>query len=307
MEFKNRVCPSCSASAATPAVVPSIDATGQSWTDLSAVWSGLFAEKSFFPYYRCSSCGLLYSPSYFYEDQLNELYKEMAPNMAEASSPEPLRRTQEGYFGIIADQVAAGGGYLELGPDIGTFARKCAGALDFSHFWLVEPNRAVWKELESGLPPARVDVADSPDLIDRIPDRSLSLAVAIHVLDHLVEPVEVLARIRPKMADDGVFLSVTHNEASLLAKVLKTRWPPYCLQHPQLYNPTSIGGIYRSAGFDVAKVVPTHNVFPLGFVIRQGLWTTVKLSLKNLGPLESISTRLRLGNIAAVAKPHVAT
>lgn len=278
-----------------------LDPDELSWKELSAAWSGLFSEKSFFPYHRCGNCRLLFDPVYFTEHQLAELYQDMPANMAEAGSPEPLRRTQEGYFDLIANSLISGGDYLEIGPDIGTFARRCGSNVDIGHYWLIEPNRGVWDRLGEGLPMKKYTISPSLDAIESIPNGSLKVAVGIHVLDHLLNPAEVLRRIRPKMAPGGIFLSVTHNERSLLARVLQSRWPPYCLQHPQLFNANTIRALYQESGFEGIEVKPTYNCFPAGFLIRQGLWAFMRIATKNLGILESWSVRLRLGNIAAIA------
>jgi len=166
---------------------------------------------------------------------------------------------------------------------------------------LIEPNRRVWDRLADGLPANRYTISPSLDAIESIPDGSLQMAVGIHVLDHLPNPAGVLRRIRPKMAPGGLFLSVTHNERSLLALILRSRWPPYCLQHPQLFNETTIMELYRRSGFDPIEVVHSYNYFPLGFLARQGLWAFFRLTTKNICFLESRTVRLRLGNIAAIA------
>lgn len=285
------------------AVGPPLDPGRQSWADILAAWSGLFSKKSFFPYHRCDHCRLLYDPVYFTEAQLKELYERMQPNMAEAGSPEPLRQTQEGYFAYLAALVRPGGGYLELGPDIGTFARRCSNSVHIDRFWLIEPNLGVWSELKAALSGVPTRVSAGLDAIDAIPDGSLKIVVAIHVLDHLLNPADTLRRIRPKMAPDGVFLSVTHNERSVLARLLGTRWPPYSLQHPQLYNAKTVGELFQHSGFTPIKVVRTYNHFPTGFLIRQALWALLRIPIEKLGFLESISVRLRLGNIAAIALP----
>lgn len=301
MIYLHRRCPACNGDSHSLALASRQDPDQLSWRELSAAWSGLFSEKSFFPYHRCRNCGLLFDPVYFTEHQLAELYKNMPANMAEAGSPEPLRRTQEGYFDLIANSLTEGGDYLEIGPDIGTFARRCGSAIDIEHYWLIEPNRGVWDQLRKGLPVKRYTISPSLDAIESIPDGSLKVAVGIHVLDHLLNPAKVLTRIRSKMAPGGIFLSVTHNERSLLARALQSRWPPYCLQHPQLFNSNTIGALFQESGFERIKVMPTYNCFPTGFLIRQALWASMRMAAKDLGFLESWSVRLKLGNIAAIA------
>jgi len=51
--------------------------------------------------------------------------------------------------------------------------------------------------------------------------------------------------------EDSKLLIVVHDEASLLRKIMKSHWPPFCLQHPQLFNRTSLKLMLESAGWQM--------------------------------------------------------
>jgi len=98
----------------------------------------------------------------------------------------------------------------------------------------------------------------------------------------------------------GTLLIVTHNEASLLRRVLGAKWPPFCLQHPQVYSPASITRLIADAGYRQIEVGPTRNYFPIGFLIRQAAWTVgIKLDAV---PLPTVPVGLKLGNIVSVTR-----
>lgn len=303
MEFLTRVCPTCSKASSRETIRPPVSALQSDWTSISRSWSGLFNKRMFFPYYRCEICGLLYNPKYFNAAQLDELYRDMAPNMAEAVDPAVLSQTQHGYVDLIRDKLKGSGGYLEIGADIGTFATACSKDSQFSKYWFVEPNITVWDTLQAAFPDPSTSIDRSLDAIERIPERSLKLAVAIHVLDHIIDPLPTLRLIGRKLAPDGIFLSVTHDERSILAKALRNNWPAYCLQHPHLFNAQTIADLMTRAQYRSVEVRRTNNVFPAGFLIRQAAWTTIGKSISSLGVLDSINVKLKLGNIAAIARP----
>ncbi len=298
-QFTARPCPGCGAAAPVPEVSSARRAEAMSLDEIRPYWTGLFKEKVFFSYDRCSSCGLLFAPTFFTPDQLEALYAAMAPNMADVSN-DAIARTQRGYFDAAARTGPLEGGYLEIGADVGHIVGHAAREGAFDHFWLFEPNRLVHDALAAataGRP--HTIVTDMTDL-SAVPDRSVGLAVMVHVLDHLLEPAAMLGQIHAKLRPGGTLLIVTHNEASLLRKVLGTRWPPFCLQHPEIYSPASITRLVTRAGYDGVEVRPSKNYFPVDFLVRQTAWT-VGVRLDRV-PLPKVPLGLKLGNIITTAR-----
>ena len=114
-----------------------------------------------------------------------------------------------------------------------------------------------------------------------------------------VDPLAMLTQIRAKLRPSGTLLIVTHNEKSLLRRAMGVRWPPFCLQHPELYNPATITALLARAGYAEAQVARSRNYFPLPFLARQALWA---LGLKPARvPLPQVSLGLRLGNMLTLA------
>lgn len=262
--------------------------------------SGYTANRVFFTYVACPDCATLYCPVYYNEDQLGRLYAHQDENMAEVPL-EARRRTQEGYARILMPLSRGAGGFLEIGCDIGLFAEACAEKGRFDRFDLYEPNVAVHGELSRRFEGRRHHIHGAPFSPSDLPERSVSTAAMVHVLDHLLDPVGALRDIRKVLEPGGVVLIVTHDAHSLLARALGRRWPPFTLQHPHLFSPPSMRRVTAAAGLECIRIRKTANFFPAAFLARAGLsllgrspdlipaWTT---------PLVSV----RLGNIAAVAR-----
>jgi len=209
---------------------------------------GFFKEKSFFSYARCANCGLLYAPLFFTPSQLEKLYAQMPPNM-DVVPADTLKKTQYGYFRALKRHSDLKGVYLEVGPDTGLLTDPCAKEGHFSHFWLFEPNRDVVPALSEVLRGKSFEVVHDMFGFSVVPDNSLDVVTMVHVLDHLLDPVATLRELRLKMRRGSKLLIVTHNESSLLRKLIGWRWPAFCLQHPELYNMNSIAKILNQAGF----------------------------------------------------------
>lgn len=299
-DFPRLKCPSCCADDPVDEVSSARRAEDMTLDQLRPFWSGLFKEKVFFTYARCP-CGQMYAPHFFTPDQLGELYADMAPNMEDVPRP-ALEATQKGYWQAASARALPEGGYLEIGPDIGYMVRHAATEGSFDKFWLFEPNRAVHAELAAAAGDRPYLVATDMGDLSPVPDGSIALAVMIHVLDHLLDPLVILRQIQAKLKPGGVLMIVTHNEKSLLRSMIKVKFPPFCLQHPELYNPRSMTALLGRACFTDVDVGRSTNYFPIAFMVRQAAWTAgVDLSR---APLPKRSIGLKLGNMLTFAKKN---
>jgi Methyltransferase domain len=301
--FLHRDCPLCGAPAPpTPDVATAPPAESLSYEALVPHWNGFFKERAFFSYSRCISCGLLFAPAFFNEDQLAALYAQMPPNMA-GIAPETLRRTQRGYFEILKANAKLEGGYIEIGPDIGLFTENCVQEGRFDSHWLFEPNRDAWPALTAAMRDRKHRIVPDMFGFSQVPDGSAGAAVMIHVLDHLLEPAGVLRALRGKLAVGGAVVIVTHNESSILRRIFARRWPAFCLQHPELYNPRSMRSLVESAGYELVQIKRTVNHFPFQFLVRHLLWA-VGMKVEEVPAFGGLSIGLKLGNMITVARPR---
>ena len=288
---------------ASPCIASEKPAELLSFENLKEQWSGFFKDtvRSFFSYQRCKQCALLFCPTFFSDAQLSSLYENMKDNTADVAYAS-LQKTQYGYFKTLAPYLPAlNGDYFEMGPDIGLFTQNVARERVFNKFWLAEPNKAVWGQLKKNI--GNQDHLLFSDLLveNPIPTNTLGAAVMIHVLDHLLDPLLVLDHMHSKMQQYGILLIVTHDESSWLSKLLKHRWPAYCLQHPQLYQPKSMRQLLNKANFEVLDIQKTYNHFPLGYLLNHLCWA-LGFKKKIFPDFNALQLPLKLGNMITIAK-----
>lgn len=303
-QFLSRDCPACGAPATAAKLDTSSDPTAEKldYPDLVPNWNGIFKDnKVFFSYMRCSSCGLLYAPTFFTPSQLEELYAQMPPNM-DIIPIDALRKTQKGYFDTFKAYSSLTGDYIEVGPDVGLFTENCVREGNFKHYWLFEPNRDVGPALRVSMQDKPFDIIPDMFKFAAVPDRVAGAAVMVHVLDHLLDPVATLRELQTKLSADGTLMIVTHDESSLLRKIFGKRWPAFCLQHPEIYNPNSMRRLLDSAGFEVVHVGKTVNFFPVQFLVRNLFWA-LGWKVADVPSFGGISVGLKLGNMITIAKP----
>jgi len=262
--------------------------------------SGYTNHRVFFSYYRCPTCQLLYCPTYFTQDQLDNLYNSQSENMAEA--PLSARdQTQKAYFKLLKQYPVPQGDYLEIGPDIGLFAKFFTNNDQINQLFLYEPNGEVHETLKKNVHQKKYSILTKNYSFSDLATNQLSIAVIIHALDHVLNPRQLLQELYQNLKPGGIIFIVTHDESSLLAKLLKKKWPPYTLQHPQLFSPATIQNILRVEGFQVLTTTKTANYFPLTHFIKGGL-TALGLNKIPLPDFKRFIIPIKLGNIATIAQ-----
>jgi len=300
--FNRKECPGCSTtvSKATPKIHSCPQAECITPQEHGQFLSGYTNNRFFFSYYRCENCSLLYCPTYYNDNQLGSLYKNQPENMAEI----PLNcrvKTQYNYFKKLKKYSSLKGGYLEIGADIGIFTSFCVQEGNFDSFYLFEPNVETHGLLKkaTGKHPSKIITENFQS--SHILPQKISTAVIIHTLDHVLEPRTLLREMSQCLEKDGVLLLVTHDESSFLARLLKKRWPPYTLQHPQLFSPKTMTGILQEEGFQVLEVSKSANVFPLFYLIKS-FFVVFGLNKVKLPEFASLTLPIKLGNILTIAR-----
>jgi hypothetical protein len=296
-----RCCPICQSDDSYPVVVAPLNAENMNFEEVKRYWTGFVKKPCFFTYYRCKNCELLYNKYYFSETQLHNLYSDMNDNTDGVNSF-ILNKTNLGYlkfFSRIISKIKINS-YLELGPDIGLFAKPFINLFNPSEISYIEPNTSVHDTLKNNSSKAvRVSIFnDLSELVANSDVKPFEAVAGIHVFDHLINPVLYLDKLLRLVDSGSLIYSVTHNEKSLLRKIMRKHWIPFCLQHPQLYNPETLEILFNKLGFDLVSCKPTTNWFPISHLssVILRLFTS-KATVK--GNFLNYSIPIRLGNIQA--------
>jgi Methyltransferase domain len=301
-QYLQRHCPICQKS--TPCIFEiASEKKGEDlgYEELVPYWNGFFKEKIFFSYARCENCQLLFAPVFYQAEQLEALYGQMPPNM-DVVPMAALINTQRGYFDTLKNFSKLDHGYIEVGPDIGIFTANCRKQGNFDSYWLCEPNTLVAEALARAVAGKPFKIIEEMFGFTVIPDQSASVAVMIQVLDHLLDPVATLSELKTKLLPDAKLLLVTHNEQSLLRKIVGWRWPAFCLQHPQIYSPHSIKALLEKAGYELNSIERTKNYFEFSFLLKHLLWA-FGIKVKSVPKYFNFTIGLKLGNMITIATP----
>ena len=304
-DWLKRTCPLCEQS--TAKFIPEISSKNPAelltFTGTKQLFVGFRAIQTFFTYSRCTNCGLLYCPWYFSAKQLDELYSDMPDNLL-GEDKSIISKTHQGYVKQISKKIQKSNVYLEIGPDIGLVTRSIIGELKPNKVILIEPNTSVHKELLSNSgSSAEVVLIDN---VNELNKQSPDLIVGVHVYDHLLNPLEELIKLNSKSVDGAKIALVVHNEKSMIRKFLGKKWPPFCLQHPQLYNKKTIKKLLESADWKIVSIHSTINWFSFRHFARLsgGL---IGLNARLFSFIPNIQIPFKLGNMICIAEKKKAT
>ena len=304
--WQRRACPICGSRSieSQPDSTAKKPAEKMSWDEAKSYFIGLRHDQVFFSYYRCLECELLYCPWYFTKEQIAILYSEMPDNtMGEDKST--VSKTQSAYAKWILQKEVTADAYLEVGPDIGLVSSEIISMKIPKRISFIEPNLSVRKELlESAREVASVEIVD---FIEHLKNEDFTLIVGIHVYDHLLDPIQDLRDLYNRANNNAHISIVVHNERSPLRKLLGAKWPPFCLQHPQLYNPKTLENLLSISGWSVKKIEKSTNWYHLRYFIRMGL-SVLGLNDRISNLLPNVEFPIRLGNMITLAqKTEVST
>ena len=295
-----RSCPNCESNSVSdsPVAKSARPAESMTFAEVKANFVGLRSDQIFFSYFRCRECELLYAPKYFSENQLAELYREMPDNLM-GEDKATVSKTQSGYVNWLSKKVSQIDNYLEIGPDIGLVAGEVQKKFKVQGSVMIEPNKSVHNDLKENLSNSRVEVYEY--ISELKSSDKFDLMAGIHVYDHLLDPVKDLLEMRSHATDQANLLIVVHDEKSLLRKAMKSKWPPFCLQHPQLYNPSTLREILRKAGWELEHLSKSTNWWHLDHFAEMGSGV-IGLPTKWSKILPSVELPTRLGNMIALAR-----
>ncbi len=244
--------------------------------DLPNGWVGL-NRNSFFSYSRCTKCQTLAARVYPTEEILSQLYSQMPPNMEEAVSKLDQQRNQDHYARHIIRFLKGLGresdpqSILELGADCGLLANAISRLANTSsyHYSAIEPNESVKTDLANALTQnygSHELHLEIKEISKEHPSRLFDIIAAVHVFDHIFAIEDLIHSLKDMLSEEGFIFFVVHNPESTIAKVLGTRWPPFCAQHPQLFTISGVRALAERAGLKIVDHGRTLNHFPLRMI-----------------------------------------
>lgn len=257
------------------------------------------------PHYRivrCKRCGLIRAdPITIDQNDVSSLY-QLSHLTYEHEIPN-ARLTYGHYLGQLETVLPAKDNLLEIGCGNGFFLEE---ALDqgFKNAYGVEPSHeAVGKAAERVRDGIKVGMFSR----DLFPEKFFDVICIFQTLDHFLDPSSILADCFTLLKPGGVVLAINHNIRWLPFRMLGESAPIICVQHPFLYDPSTMRQMFEKHSFHVRDVFNIKNKYSLGYLLSlapiRPAWAKALLTKAfTVTKLAQVPVRFAIGNIAAVAQ-----
>jgi 2-polyprenyl-3-methyl-5-hydroxy-6-metoxy-1,4-benzoquinol methylase len=280
--IENRNCPTCAEYLTDKIINSKISPFNLDFSNLSDLFIGYHKNQCFFSYSICTKCKTAYCKNYFNQESLDILYSRMPDNLFGLSDKAAFR-TQLGYakeiIKALKDQTNVR--ILEIGPDLGLLTLVICQLIKIDQVTFIEPNIDVHDRLRDNFKhyDFEILIITSGDQLSKT--AKFDLIVGIHVLDHLINPDVQIKNYCDLLNKGGTLNFVTHNYNSPLRKILGRKWPPFCLQHPQLYSPSSFRTMASNHKLNIVTSRRTTNWLDLtALLLRTSALLGIKKYLK---------------------------
>jgi SAM-dependent methyltransferase len=250
-----------------------------------------------FEYVRCSACRLVTTvpmPSF---SEISDYYtaKVKGGNYARFN-PETETQKQNIFKSYLRSfQSLTGSSVKDKAVlDVGCFngfslsAIKEYGGVPFG----VELQKEAAMEAASRFP-GHVLQGDALDFVKF--ERTFDVITMSDVIEHLVDPFDVISKLRQGLNKGGYLILTTPNTGSFMCRLLGKVWPSYTpIHHINIFNEKNLAEMLQQRGFEVVSIKPLWKKLSLGYV---------KSILPHLSPVLGRFSRLIPGFLDKVSCP----
>lgn len=169
------------------------------------------------------------------------------------------------FYARLAKKYCKKGSVLEYGCGSGFFIQKFQPPLfkQFAH----DISEYALSQTAKNNP----DVTIVKNTKKEIQDKSIDMVAALHLLEHIPQPADVIREFHRMLKDDGVLFVTMPNMSSVMRPVKNDQWFGYRDEtHVSLLAPEEWVGLMDAHGFDILSVgsdglwdVPYHSRIPL--------------------------------------------
>jgi SAM-dependent methyltransferase len=246
---------------------------------------------------KCRNTGLLFSREILPGDVLEKLYA--GSKVTFSAYADIIRKDYWRPLEALQSRIGRGAA-LEIGCSSGFFLEELR-ARGFRDVRGCEPSLEA-KAIAA--PSVREGIHTGFFTDGTYPDGSFDLICSFQTLDHLSDPLDVLAACRRKLKPGGWIYLIVHNADGLQAKVFGEKSPIIDVEHVYLFNPRTLTLAVEKAGFNEPAAFPIRNSYPLEYWAAHAPVPFKKriLAVMAATGLGKIAVPLSLGNIGIVAR-----
>ena len=243
---------------------------------------------------KCRTCGLVRADPVLPPDELKVLYQHSS--FAYQAEIDHLKHTYGHYLHRLERLGVNKGSLLEVGCGNGFFLEEALSqgyaavkGVEPSQDAILQANPGIKQHINAGLMENGIFEPESFDVI-----------CLFQVLDHLPDPLAVLAECHRLLKKQGFLLALNHNINAISAILFGERSPIIDVEHTYLFSPSTMQQLSEKAGFKVRQQGVVFNAYSLHYLARllpiNENHKKALLSIFEKSHLGEISLKYPLGN-----------
>jgi SAM-dependent methyltransferase len=211
------------------------------------------------PLLRCDMCGFVFAP-YGEIANLTTLYEDLLDHGYEGSQ-EPRILQMRWLLDKALDANPGTKTLLDIGAGTGLLVREARGrGIDARG---VEPSKAL---VDSGRKENGVEIEQGVYPHPRLVGMEFDTVLLVDVIEHVADPMRLLADCREALAPGGVLVVVTPDVSSLAARMFGDKWWHYRLAHVCYFDRGSFGRAVDNAGLSSVRWLRAKWFISIGYL-----------------------------------------
>ncbi len=253
---------------------------------------------------RCKHCAMEYSNPILTEEAILELYRtskvENCVKIEEASS---IRANMKTYVDrLLRYSGKTHGRLLDIGCGCGHLLEHAQErGFDIAG---VDPGKNAVEHAREIT--GSTDVHEGAYALETFEEESFDLATCIHVINHVIDPKELIETAARHLKKGGYLLIATHNMNSWLAKLSGKSFIAYSIQHIGYFTPELLSDMVRECGLTPVGVDRSLSTYTLNHYAENGFRSPgmrkFVLSALKLLRMGEIQLSFPFGNMELVAR-----
>ena len=212
--------------------------------------------------HKCEGCSFIFADA-SETGQLTALYEQLVdPSYEEGADSRTVQMRWLLQLGISARPQAHT--LLEIGAGSGLLVAE-AGRLGLDAVG-VEPSKSL---VTAARRINGVELLQGTFPHPRVEGRQFDLVYVVDVIEHVNDPVKLLADCAGAMAPGGVLMVVTPDVSSLAARFFGHRWWHFRLAHVGYFNKRSMSEASRRAGLAIQSTCRVRWFFPVRYLAER--------------------------------------
>jgi SAM-dependent methyltransferase len=249
---------------------------------------------------RCRICGLMRSDPVADPRILAQLYGRSTFNYGD--EVDNLKLTYGYYLSKLNQYGVQKGTLLEIGCGNGFFLEEVLKQ-GYVTVWGVEPSADAVAQANSKVHSQIICDMMRPGLFGR---EQFDVICMFQLLDHIADPVSLLAECHRVLKPGGLVLCLNHNIEAISSRILKDRSPIVDIEHTYFYSPDSLLRLLNWARFKVLHISPVLNIYSPHYVVRllplPSMVKDILLRILKIPLFRQIRLPTLLGNLYLVAR-----